>query len=424
MTSQSIDELRRGWVVILASAIGLGCGLGSLPIYTMGAITKPLSDAYGWSRADVQAIYTWMSIGMVLAAPVLGIVIDRIGVRSVTLWSLVGQAVGFAALGLMAGPLWSFYLIAFVTAIVGVGTLPITWTRVIVDRFDAARGLALGLALAGTGLAATFLPSLTTWLLEHYGWRGAYVGLAGLPAFVAWPLTYLLLHDRGARAPGARSGTASAAAAERRTSGAEVRTALLSRNSWVLATAFFVVGACIAGLITHTIPLLTDLHWSPAAAARVAGVTGLAVIVGRILTGVLVDRFWAPGVACAVLALPAASCLLLAFSVGGVAGAVVAVVLLGLAAGAEFDLLAYFVSRYFGTRHYGVLYACQYAVFRVALGTGPVVYGVVFDSRGSYTVVLIAAAVLLPFGSLLLLALGAYPAPDRFRAEASKEAGV
>lgn len=407
MTSPALDELRRGWVVIVASAIGLGCGLGSLPIYTLGAFTKPLSGAFGWSRADVQAIYTWMSVGMVIASPLLGVVIDRVGVRSVTLWSLAGQAVGFVALGLLAGSLWSVYLIAFLTAIVGAGTLPITWTRVIVDRFDAARGLALGLALAGTGLAATFLPSLTTWLLEQFGWRGAYVGLAALPAFVAWPLTYVLLHDRGARAPAAR---AVVTVADARLASEDVRTALRSRGFWVLATAFFVVGACIAGLITHTIPLLTDLHWSATAAARVAGVTGLAVIAGRIVTGLLVDRFWAPGVACAVLTLPAVSCLLLAFSVGGVTGAVVAVVLLGLAAGAEFDLLAYLVSRYFGTRHYGVLYACQYAVFRVALGAGPVVYGFVFDRRGSYTAVLLAAAVLLPLGSLLLLTLGAYPA--------------
>jgi len=417
--------LRRGWVVIVASAIGLGCGLGSLPIYTLGAITKPLSEAYGWSRADVQAIYTWMSIGMVVAAPALGFVIDRIGVRSVTLWSLVGQSVGFVSLGLLAGPLWSFYLIAFLTAIVGVGTLPITWTRVIVDRFDAARGVALGLSLAGTGLAATFLPSLTTWLLERYGWRGAYVGLAGLPVFVALPLTYALLHDRSPRALAAGSDASPhGASADARIASDEVRAALRSRRFWVLAGAFFVVGACIAGLLTHTIPLLTDLHWSAMAAARVAGVTGLAVIAGRIITGLLVDRFWAPGVACVVLVLPAASCLLLAFAVGGVPGAVFAGVLLGLAAGAEFDLLAYFVSKYFGTRHYGVLYACQYAIFRVALGAGPLLYGVGFDRRGSYTAVLLVSAVLLPLGSLLLLTLGAYPAREPSDADARRVAAA
>lgn len=418
MTPQALDELRRGWLIILVAAIGLGCGLGSLPIYTLGAITKPLSDAFGWSRADVQAIYTWMSVGMVVAAPALGLVVDRIGVRRVTLWSLVGQSLGFAALGLLAGPLWSFYLIAFLTAIVGVGTLPITWTRVIVDRFDAARGLALGLALAGTGLAATFLPSLTTWLLAQFGWRGAYVGLAGLPAFVALPLTYALLQDR--EAPSARQDSSSrAASAQAPIAPDDVRAALRSRPFWVLAAAFFVVGACIAGLITHNIPLLTDRGWSAMAAARAAGVVGLSVIAGRIITGVLVDRYWAPAVACATLMLPAVSCVLLIVPVGGVTGAVVAGVLLGVAAGAEFDLLAYFVSRYFGTRHYGVLYACQYAVFRVALGAGPLLFGFAFDRRGSYDAVLLVAAVLLPLGSLLLLTLGAYPPRTLVRAPGS-----
>lgn len=412
MTAGARAELRRGWVVILVAAVGLGCGLGSLPIYTLGAFTKPLADAFGWSRGEVQAIYTWMSIGMVVASPVLGLVIDRIGVRRVTLWSLVGQAVGFVALGLAAGPLWSFYAIAFVTAIVGVGTLPITWTRVIVDWFDEARGLALGLSLAGTGVAATFLPTFTTWLLQQVGWRGAYLGLAALPAFVALPLTWALLHDRSAAeaeaAPRPLARGASDGGTPTRSS---VAAAFRNGRFWVVAAAFFVVGACIAGLITHTIPLLTDRQMSAMAAARVAGVIGLAVIAGRILTGVLVDRYWAPGVACALMALPAISCVVLAVPIGGVTGALGAGVLLGLAAGAEFDLLAYLVSKYFGTRHYGVLYACQYAIFRVALGAGPLVFGYVFDASGSYALVLRTAAVLVPLGSILLLTLGRYPAP-------------
>ncbi len=403
-----LAEFQRSWKIVMVAGVVLACGLSAIPIYSLGVFTKPLSETYGWSRAEVQAIYTWMTIGNLVAAPFLGWLIDHQGVRRVTLVSLIGMALGMASLGLLTGPLWSFYVLAFITAVIGIGTVPITWTRLIIDWFDAGRGRALGIALAGTGVSATFIPSYATWLITEFGWRMTYVGLAALPALIALPLSYVFLFDRTGHSAkhSGKPGVLTLARAQH--TGMELRAVVKGYRFWAMNVAFVMVGMCIAGIIAHLIPMLTDRDVPMTTAAQVAGTIGMSVIVGRLVTGYLIDRFWAPGVAVALLSLPAISCMILASGVGGVPAALFAAVLVGLAAGAEFDLMSFLVSKYFGQRRYGIIYSCLYAVFKLSAGIGAPLFGLSFDLTGSYAFILYCAAGSLLFGSLLMLILGPY----------------
>jgi len=421
-----LAEFRRGWPIVVAAAVGLACGLGALPIYSLGALAKPMVVDLGWSRAEVQGIYTWMTVGNLVAAPALGWWLDRHGVRAVTLWSTLAMAIGFVVLGLATQSLASAYAIAFVMAAVGVATTPITWTRAIVSWFDAGRGQALGFALAGTGVSAALVPSYTVWLIERFGWRGAYVGLGVLTLALALPLAAWLLHEppdaaaRRARHRAAAVANATAAAraaatpgprdvADRAPGRAAPKPVFLDFRFWLLCATFVLVGGSIAGIVAHLVPMLSDRGVSAASAAQVAGLSGIAVIIGRIGTGYLLDKFWAPGVAFIVLSLPVVSCLLLASGAGGIPGAVVAVVIAGLAAGAEFDLMSFLVSRYFGAGRYGVVYSNLYAAFKIAAGVAAPLYGRAFDVAGSYSGILYVAAGAILVGSGLVLLLGPYP---------------
>ena len=399
----SREEFRRGWKIILVAAVGLGCGLSALPIYSMGALTKPLTSAFGLTRGEVGSVYTWMTIGNLIAAPFLGILIDKHGVRRVTLISVALMAIGMASMA-FADSLTELYIIGFCMSVVGVGTVPITWTRVIVDWFDLGRGRALGIALAGTGVAAVFVPKYTTWLIATYGWQGAYIGLAAMPALLALPLSYFLLHDRTG------SGPQQVKAQPGLTSGAEVEFSevLKGYRFWVMNVAFFLVGACVAGLISGLVPMLTDRGVPAITAAEVAGVIGLMVIFSRIGTGFLLDRFWAPGVALFLLSTPAIGCFILANGIGGIPGAIVAAASIGVAAGAEFDLMSFMVGKYFGNRRYGIIYACLYAVFKLSAGVGAPIFGYSFDMTGNYNFILYCASGAMVAGSALLLTLGPY----------------
>ncbi len=417
----ALAEFRVHWPIVLAAAVGLASGIGALPIYSLGALTLPMSLDLGWSRAETQGIFTWMTVGNLVAAPALGWWLDRHGVRAVTLWSTAGMALGFAALGLLSQSLTSAYLIAFITAVVGVGTSPITWTRVIVSWFSAARGQALGFALAGTGVSAALVPSYTVWLIEHFGWRGAYLGLAALSVAFALPLSYALLRDPPSRAVAPATAERAAVTATSVVPGGaapmQSATGFTSYRFWILSAAFVLVGGSLAGIIAHLVPMLSDRGVAPALAAKVAGFVGISVIAGRIITGYLLDRFWAPGVAFLVLGMPVISCLVLASGFAGVEGALAAAVLVGFAAGAEFDLMSFLVSRYFGAWRYGMLYSCLYAAFKLSAGLSAPLFGRVFDVAGSYSSILYVAGGALVLGAALLLLLGPYtfPGPDRSR---------
>ncbi len=395
------DEFRRGWKIILVAAVGLGLGLSALPIYSIGVLTKPLTAAFHISRGDVQSIYTCMTIGNLLASPLLGVMIDRHGARRITLISVILMSIGMAMMGL-AQSLWQLYVIGFVMSVLGVGTAPVTWTRVIVDWFSVKRGFALGLALAGTGVVAVFLPIYTTWLVTDFGWRGAFAGLGALPLVFALPLSYFLLYDRTGGTAALTSKTTIAS------HDAEFGEAIKGYRFWVMSVAVFLVGACVAGLVSSLVPILTDRGFTLGAAARVASVIGIMVIVGRAGAGYLLDRLWAPGVAVVLLSAPIIGCFILVSRVSSIPAMVLAAATIGLAVGAEFSVLAFMVGKYFGQRRYGIIYACLYAVFKLSAGVGTPMFGYCFDITKSYNFILYFSAGALLVGSTLLLTLGPY----------------
>ena len=109
------------------------------------------------------------------------------------------------------------------------------------------------------------------------------------------------------------------------------------------------------------------------------------------------------------LLLPVAGCLLLANADPGFVLILVACSLIGLAAGAELDLMAYLTARYFGPRHYAKIYAVLYALLAVAGGVAPMLFARLYDRTASYTASFHVAAALLVVGAVLLPLLGRQP---------------
>jgi len=139
------------------------------------------------------------------------------------------------------------------------------------------------------------------------------------------------------------------------------------------------------------------------------GAMGLAIAVGRLAIGAVIDRVWAPGVAAAVLGLPAISAWLLVGSDVTSRDALVAAALLGFAQGAEYDFLAYLTARYFGMAHYGRIYGRIVIPVIIATAVGAFGVGRSKDLFGSFDAVLPIVALLFAAGALSMLALGRYP---------------
>jgi predicted MFS family arabinose efflux permease len=395
-------EFRRGWPVLFAAALGTAFGASPIPFNSAGPFTKPLADEFGWGRGDIQLALFWFTAAVVLTVPFIGGLADRIGVRKVAIGTLALFGITFAALAFTPASLFAFYLLWLLMGALGGGSTPVTWTRAVNAWFEHNRGLALALTLMGTGVTAAFLPSLATWLIEEYGWRKAFLGISLLPLAVALPVVIWLFRE-----PEAKDANSLIAPVSR--AGVTVREALRDYRFWVIAASILCVAIGVGGSVTNFQPLLMDRGFQPQEAAKFAGAIGISVIVGRLVAGYLIDRFWAPLVTLPMLALPALACFLLAQSEVPAPAALLSAMLIGLAAGAETDLVAYLTARYFGLANYGRLYGLQYSVFGFASGISPFLFGKVFDVTGSYKPILYVAAVLFVVGAVALLTLGRYP---------------
>lgn len=405
------SEVRRGWKLILASGMGVICSAVVLPFYTIGALVKPLTAEFGWDRSEVQLGILFSSGLGALTALLVGSLCDRYGPRALVLPGLVGLSLGFFVAAGMNGELWMFFLAYACMALLGAGTTPITWTRAIAQSFDRQRGLALGLTLTGTGICAMLAPAYTVWLVDAFGWRAAYVGIGLLPLLLAGPFVWAWFRPQRHVGSGPQAGAgeaqteqAPAAALPGLTLGQAVR----GHRFWVLCASIFAVYMAVSGISPNLIAALTDKGFTPASAATVQGAYGLSIMIGRLVVGWLVDRYWAPGVALVSLSLPAIGCLILT-GTPDFSWAVIAALLIGFAAGAELDLMAFFAARYFGLAHYAKIYSIQYALLAVGSGTAPMLFARVFDETASYEASFLIATGLFLFGAVIVLALGRYP---------------
>lgn len=393
----------RGWRVIAASAVGYGLGVTVLPFYTLGAFVLPLEAAFGWTRAQVQGSLAWLTLATLIAGWGFGALTDRYGTRSVALGSQVALGLGLLLLAATTGDIWIWYATWFFMSLLGLGTSPISWTKSISGWFESGRGTALALAMTGAGVCALVAPISTALMIGEIGWRMSYAVIGGIVLLVGLPVTWFVLPKRNVR-PGMQRAEGSEPLP-----GLTTAQTLRGRRFWVILASAMFVAFAITGLIPNIVPLLIDRGLPPAVATSFMGVLGVSIIIGRLLAGAVLDRMWAPYVACIFLPLPAIACLIL------VSGTVdplligLAVTLLGFATGAEFDLVPYLCTRYFGLAHYGRIYSLQWIGFTTAAGVAPALFGYSHDATGSYTPVLLLSCVLYIVAAAMLLGLGRYP---------------
>lgn len=400
----------RGWSIVAVGFVGQTFGIAPLLIYTFGVFAKPLAEAFQSSRGSIALAVSLVDVSIALGSPAAGWLVDRHGARGIIGGSIVALAACLVALAYAQPPLWHLYALYAIAGLVGVACAPVTYGRVVANWFDRKRGLALGLASAGIGFGAFITPPLAQFLVDRGGWQRAYLGLAGAALLVALPAVGFFLRGTPQEVgllPDGVAASSPLAPLVGSVAGMTVSEAIRTGTFWRLCVIFFCVGACVNGAIGHLVPLLTDRGISGRTAALAASVFGLTSIVGRVVNGYLVDRILATRVAAVFFAGAAAGVALLLGGGTGVAPSVAAA-LLGLAVGAESDVMPFLVSRYFGMRAMAELFGCTFAAYVLGNATGRYLFAVGFDAAGSYRLPLAGALGLLVLASAATLTLGRY----------------
>ncbi|RAX40307.1 MFS transporter [Rhizobium tropici] len=397
------SEFRNGWRIVLAGLLGTAFGLPAIPFYTIGVFAPIFAREFGWSFATIFGGLSLLAASVLIIGPFFAMLIDKFGARLVASASLPCLGLSYMTLAASNGSVGQYYLSWLAIAIFGLGATPVVFTRVINSAFEERRGLALGLTLSGPGLFAFVVKPLAQLLIETGGWRVAIVLVGAMPILIACPM--VLWGFAGLRARNVDAGPVRVNASE----GMTVREAFRSRSFWLLAVVFIPMSFAVAAPLPNIENILRSLRLSPGEIVQLASLVGIAAVAGRLLGGVLVDRFWAPAVGMVILALGAVACFILSLDDANFFMACIAVLLLGLVSGVEFDLMAYLVSRYLGMRSYATIYAILYGIFVVGAFVGPSLFGYVFDRTGTYTGILKACALLLIGGATTVLFLGPYP---------------
>ncbi len=388
-----------GWTVTGAAFVGVMVSFAPIVPFTFSLFLNPLHDAFGWKREALSGAFALAALTVALVSPLIGLLLDRFPPRRILLPAIAIFAAALASLSTLGPGIARFYLTYFVLGLVANGTAQFAYTRTVLTWFNRHRGFALALILTGSGVGSLIIPPLTQWTITAHGWRSAYLMLGGI-ALLGLPLTALLVRNRPRTAPGAAHPSAT---------GATVREALASSAFWVLCSIVLLGAFSENALVTNLAALLTEHSVVPWIAALALSVRGGAGIIGRLGTGLLIDRFSPQRIQTAILLLSSAGIVVLAYArtpVVALAGAA----MLGVGLGSEADVAPYLLARYFGRRHFSMLYGLTWTAYAIGGATGPLTLGRLYDRAGAYqphTVALLAVGTAAAAALSCLLRSGA-----------------
>ena len=408
MTGVKAPKVYYGWWIVIASAVGMSTGPGQFAFGALGLFMIPLGDEFGWSRSEISLALTFFTIALALAISFIGNLVDRVGSRRVLLPSYLAFGFLLALIPLLADRLWLLYLLFFLIGSLAAGSNALPFLRTISAWFDRRRGLALGIAMGGSGMGYVYVPPAVQYMIDNHGWRSGYFMLGIVTVIVAVPLIYFVLRESPAKSDLEGVDELRTARADTAT-GVQTPTLTLLKQPllWQLFLIFCLLSFCLYGVLSHLVPMLRDRGMAPGSAALVQSTLGMALVASRVIIGYIIDRIFAPHVAVACFLLSAVGIALLAY--GAIdAIAVIAVIFIGISLGAEIDMLAFLAGRYFGVQNFGRVYGVLFMSFLIGTSLGPVGYGLAYEILGSYDGVLFASIVLMVVSAIFTLPLPRY----------------
>ena len=407
-------RLYYGWLIALCAGLGLASSVAIFIPATIGLMVAPLGAEFHWSAQAIFLAPAFATTSVILIAPFMGAIVDRYGPRRVITISFVIEAAIMASFHFLDASLWLFYARYAAFALLASGTTHVAFAGLVSRWFDRRRGLALGIALGGFGLGGVFWSLVANALFDRMGWRDAFPAMAMIIMLVTLPIMFFVIRDTpqkmGLNVDGDSNDAATASAsrlAQLGATGMSLREAARTPHYWLMIVTFCLVAFSVQSVMLHMVPYLTARGESRQTAALISASLWAVLLVGRVSTGWLLDRYFAPRIGFAFLVLPVVGVALLASGASG-ALALVCAMAVGLAAGSEVDVVAYLAGRYFGLKHYSMIYATFFSAFSIGAGLGPPFTAWAVARLGGYPPVLWIIAALMTTAAALLWTLPRY----------------
>ncbi|MCE2659063.1 MAG: MFS transporter [Rubrivivax sp.] len=386
-----------GWRALAGSGVLAMFGVSALYGSTFGLFLLPLQQSLGWSRGEIAFSLTLSTLFTPLVAPLTGWIIDKVPLRPLILAGVVLQSLNFAAFSLMQGSVWVYYGLCLALMLTAAGASLLSLAKLAQGWFNRSLGRALGLLFACGGIGGILHPLWTQAVISQFGWRQAFMVMAGLSLLMCGLAALLFVRERD---PAARRGRSAAqgasppgatAAAPSANGPGSMAAFLRDAIWWKLALFNMLFALGVGAIFMHFAALLQDRGATPGQAALAMSLVGLGGLTGNLLAGWLADRMPASRLAVIVMAVPMLATLVI-YAGGGLWVSIAAGGLLGLCSGGDNSVSLLLARRYFSAETFGRASATQMVAAAAGGGVSPWLAGVVHDRTGSYDLALIMAA--------------------------------
>lgn len=391
-----MDIARMAVGTTVGNMLGVSCTVSG----ALGTMLVPIATDLDWSRTEVAGAFTAVSLAGAAMFPFAGRLADRFGTRPVLIVGYLLLGLAIMALSLAPPHHVGFYALFALSGAVGALPSTMVLSKLISERLDRGRGFWMGLTSGiGNAVGASAMPLVAATLMARVGWRGAFgwIGLAVL--LIGVPVAALLLRQ---------SRTVAAQSDGPALSGVTLGQAIRSPMFWLILSAVPVAGGSLTAVLANVVPIMTERGLTLGQATGVVAAFAMVCSVWKPLVGWLLDRSRRP-----VSVAP--FYLLASFGLVGLAqlrdaGMLLASgVLAGVGLGAEFSVMLYILSRYFGLRAMGAISGIAYTVVLVSNAIMALALNLSFDRLGSYAPALIVSAAMLLYNAVLFLMLPPFP---------------
>jgi MFS family permease len=398
------DRLNIRTVCVAVGAVaGNAVSSQSIVNGTFGVFLLPVSTSLGWSRSRFSAVLLILAAVGLLSYALFGRIADRHGARGTL---IIGNLIFAAAVALLSlsstSVAWTYGLFFFVGL---AGSIPSTvvMAKIVAEWFVRLRGMVFALtATLGISVGFTAMPLLAQWLISTYGWRGAYVRLAGLILAVGQVTFWFLLRGRTRVVRHAQDSKQA-----RDLAGYSAAEARRSPVFWLVLAAVTLGGSAATGVLAQIVAMAADRGVD--ANIAVLGISSLAVsnLVFQGILGRLYERLSTPRIAAPMILVMAVGIFLVSnarvpwmFVFGGA--------LMGVGAGADYSFLPYSLQRYFGLKAYGEIYGSAFGINLFICSSGPLLLAASHDVFGSYHTGILVMIAIVVTSAVIMFCLPAY----------------
>lgn len=391
-----LSELRTTWRYLAAACLGMASGY-MLTLYITSIFVPHLLKDFGWSKAQFSLSGVTLLFGF-FCVPIAGRLTDILGLRRIATFGVLATPLIFIAFSTMTGEFSQYLWISIVqNAFVSTTTATTVYGRLIAERFNRTRGLALATMGCAPPLAGAAIAPLLSRFVDAHGWRDGYLAVAAVTA-AGGAITLLVLPRTSKEVGRIKSANKPPAG---------TYAAILHSPAFqIICVGAYLYNLTYMVQASQLVLILNEKGITPAAVSWILSIYGIGVIVGRVASGIAFDRFAPHMVVAIALAPPVVGLFMLASGVHSPTLLAAAVSTLGLSMGAETNILPYLVMRYFRVEIFSTVLSLVGSAMAIGSVSSSLILSLTLKLSGGFAMFLALSAVTTTIGSGVFLMLG------------------